>query len=238
MKDVLVLGDIHGRWARASNTYHKASKEMDNIDLLIQVGDFGYWPKYREAWTKRFSHPCWWIDGNHENFDMLNQVDDPDHGFNAFQGSPGWDDMIEQWEYKPRGTIESGILFVGGASSIDKDLRTPGVDWFAAENISSPQQRRILEGIDSYSPERIHTVISHDCPTSFDLTPILNGPEFNDSNRKFLEEVRRIVRPDRWFFGHYHRRLGGETEGTRWRCVGAVCTGDYASFELPDIKGH
>jgi hypothetical protein len=156
-------------------------------------------------------------------------------------------DIINDWSswmptYKSRGTIENGILFLGGASSIDKAQRTPGVDWFAREDISYGDQMRVMENIQDYGPENIRTVISHDAPSSFNVASACHHKEVKDeSNRQFLETVLRETDPDKWFFGHYHAPIDGHVghvsdTGTDWRCLDMIyydqSENDYAIVEL------
>jgi len=43
--DILILGDIHGAWEGANSVYDHAIRTKGvTPDLLIQVGDFGYFP--------------------------------------------------------------------------------------------------------------------------------------------------------------------------------------------------
>lgn len=234
-----LLPDIHSKWYDAESTYKdavsRAAQLGYSIDLLIQVGDFGYWPRsVNKTWDREFDHPCYFICGNHEDFESLVHIDEPNLGLDPYHSYSGqWTKMMRQWDYKSRGTIEDGILFIGGARSIDRHWRIEGLDWFPEENISCAQQEYILDQIEEYGAKDIHTVISHDAPTSFVLESILSGPEYHDGNRKFLEEVRRIVEPERWYFGHYHRPISDTTHGTYWECVGIVDNRDFLLISLP-----
>jgi len=228
----LILGDIHGEWAYAERLYHELMRERD-IDLLIQVGDFGYWPRSTQrTWKRVFDHRALFICGNHENFEDLVNVRKPDLGLGPSYGA--WVEMMRHWEYKHRGSYEDGILFIGGASSPDKHNRFPGYDWFPQENISVADEYRIFDTIDRVGAENIHTIISHECPSEFEMQPVLDCHETFDGNRYILEEVRNRVHPERWYFGHYHERLEGVTdEGTHWRCIGTIETGDFVIVDLP-----
>lgn len=240
---VLILGDIHGRFSLAQMHYNALKQASPgDIDLLIQVGDFGFWPRLEpdNAWPQYFRHRAVFIDGNHEDHDTLRRLGEPNWGNPHGPPPNDWVITMNAWEYKPRGSIEAGILYIGGARSIDRHHRMRGVDWFPEENISYAEQAYVFDQIEAYGPENIHTVVSHDCPASFDVSPacVLTGVELVDGNRKFLEAVRQIVRPDYWFFGHYHKKMEGQVENTRWRCIDMIHNAgynDYVLIDLPDV---
>jgi len=239
----LIIGDVHAAFGSADKVIQRAIKEHAPVDQIIQVGDMGFaFPNCRPWQTDHGCHQVW-IDGNHDNHEMLALRDKPNFGTDPYHSS-GWAKFLELWEYKPRGSFENGILYIGGAASIDRQWRTEGVDWWPGENISYEQEEQIMDTIQRVGSEAIHTVISHDAPTGFSMLPALqavqgpNAREFGDNNRKFLEYVRQQVMPDHWFFGHYHSRWEGETDGCKWRCIDMVRGGnieneDYAILEIP-----
>ena len=237
MTDVLIFGDIHGKFDAADQHYLSLVQIYGVPDLFIQVGDFGFWPKSEQPWTRQFDHPCLFVDGNHENHWVLRTLDNDEWGLDGGPTS-GWEQTMDAWDYMPRGTIQDGILFVGGARSVNTRHAKRGLNWFPEENISHEEQRRIFENIDRYGPENIHTVISHDAPAAFNVSEgcTQTGQEIIDANRKILDAVRQQVRPKRWYFGHYHHRMEGVYKGTCWRCIDMIRSGsqnnDYVYLTL------
>ena len=71
---VYVTGDTHGDYERFNDPF---LRKLDEDDTLIICGDFGlrYCDSAEERyWLKWLDQKPWttlWIDGNHENFDML-----------------------------------------------------------------------------------------------------------------------------------------------------------------------
>lgn len=124
MTTIYLLGDSHSSWPR----------EWPDADLVISVGDFGFWPDYKGQWLKRRPpYPVWFIDGNHEHFPHL---------LRARGGSLTEGGVVEVWPgafHVPRGHVEklNGLTvgFCGGGDSIDKDYRVEGVDWFPEEEV-------------------------------------------------------------------------------------------------------
>jgi len=241
----LIIGDIHARFEKAEAHYNSIMQVHTGLtlDILIIPGDFGFWPRARKnkPWTRKFPHKTVWVDGNHEDHEILLRLDEPNWGLESknMPNLEGWQECLEQWEYKSRGTIEDGILYIGGAKSVGPNTSMRGIDWFPEENISYMDQERVFNAIEEYGPENIHTVISHDCPGSFDVSVACTstGIEIIDGNRKFLEAVKQYVRPSRWYFGHYHRSMSGNEDGTYWRCVNKINGNgkdDFVIVDLPD----
>lgn len=228
-KTTVVMGDIHGRFEWAEYGYMRIADNHD-IDLLIQVGDFGFWPLRGEPWTLELNHPAVFVDGNHENHEVLQSEE-----FGEL--SEEWRECLEIWDYKSRGSIENGILYIGGAASIDRKQRTPGRDWFPEENIQYRDKLQTMENIREYDGN-IHMVISHECPAGFDVSGSAHRRERkDDSNRRFLQEVLKETEPERWFFGHYHESMEGTYGETSWRCLDMIRKGkvqqDHVVIELP-----
>lgn len=232
---VLFMGDFHGKFEKAEEWYDQIVRRFKlEPDLLIQVGDFGFWPtSIATPWTKELDHRAVFVDGNHENHDILQNLEEC--GFHDHEDA--WSRCVgDIWEYKKRGSIEDGILYIGGARSIDRHMRTPGQDWFPEEDIQMGEKFEIMERIEEYGPENIHTVVTHEAPVSFDVLGSHHEGE-EDSNREFLERVLDEVSPNRWFFGHHHDRMEGKDKGTEWRCIDMIrddhSKNDFVVADLP-----
>lgn len=229
MSEILVVGDIHGSW-RNLNTIISRKKP----DIVLQCGDFGWWPSMeinvkkahvREKWVLKGVKPgnskVYWCDGNHEEHPDLIQdgtiKEVYDNVYHASRGS-----VLEL----PDGR---NVLFVGGADSIDKQFRTPGRDWFGGENISQAEFETIMS-VD----KKIDIVISHTCPRSFLIIGEKN--DYFDPNRLALEEVLYKYKPTYWYFGHWHKFRTGKVDNTNWTCLSFPDSGGRWWTLLP--QGH
>jgi len=101
------IGDVHGKYS----PYHRAVVQAPKGS--IQVGDLGlgfvktdgeYWPN--PSYDKMVANNARFIRGNHDN--------------------PAVCARHKQWIAD--GTIEDGVMFIGGANSIDRHMRTEGYD--------------------------------------------------------------------------------------------------------------
>lgn len=234
MKSYFIMGDIHGEWGLANHSYDEMKGRLGAPDCLIQVGDFGYYPsdginphtgspdpyhykKESGLWEREFGHEACFIDGNHEDHEALRAAT---HESSTLTGIAG-----TEWTYMKRGVCHDGILYIGGASSVDKEYRLRwGHHWSRLENLTREEVMPIL---DANHPD-VKVVISHTCPSQFDMSaacnPAWGGENKLEVNRVLLQEILEKYKPEYWFFGHWHRSiLGtyGHPDGTitKWQCL-------------------
>ena len=222
---IIATGDLHGDWGPLNNLMNKKKP-----DVVFVCGDFGWWPKLdvnrpvlytkQAPWNhKGLKVPknttVYWCDGNHEDHESINELVRAAsfyvHGCGGIAVYPG---VV----YMPRGhtiCLPDGrvVLFFGGAYSVDKDIRTPGRDWFS-EEIPSYQQ---FETAMSHT-SRIDIVVSHTAPTEW-IPNVLHGEKFRDSTRGMLSEILQRYRPKLWYHGHWHTRKTGRAYGTEWHSL-------------------
>lgn len=209
---ILVLGDTHGDLNSVKYALQIAVER--GCEVVIQVGDFGFgWDLHRDpgeqfpqrvnALAKNSRISFLWLDGNHENFDALEEIVDTT--------SPNPQQMGSNLHYLPRGcTFEiAGVTFLalGGAYSIDKDHRVHGVSWWPQETITYRDVDRALAAIDSNG--RPDVMVTHDVPEGvFPYELFLHGKHGHESrnNREAVRAVYEAARPKLLLHGHMHVR--------------------------------
>ena len=213
---IIVCGDTHGEWGYLNKLIH-----LKNPDIVIQCGDFGYWPGFEVkkiglydtqyvransyklcSGIKNKNTKIYWCDGNHEDFSKLKKVKDTEICPNVF--------------YMKRGTTltlpdKRVVLFMGGADSIDKKYRTPGYDWFPDELISQ-------KDIENLPDINVDIIISHTCPEEFDILDAARAKIY-DPSRQALSYLLNKYNPSLWYFGHWHFYKEGYHNDTKWFCL-------------------
>lgn len=200
------LGDIHGSFMALQRAVDTAADA--GAVALIQVGDFGFYSRSRGQLKQcKFSIPVLWIDGNHEQHEII-----PHSSDSLWQ-------VHDNCVYVPRGLKVRldgrDILFLGGAGSIDKDLRLrDGLHWSPLENITAEQMTRALNAgpadiVVTHTPP--HPVIrAHFDPKQaayFFGVPL----DWKDPNAGLVEVLwDRLGRP-LLFCGHMHRSVVHDT---------------------------
>jgi hypothetical protein len=165
--------------------------------ITIHLGDLGF----AKSWRKADLLPNLLVlGGNHDDYSVA-----PSHG--CYLGDYG--DLAD------RVPGVDGAFFCRGAFSIDRGLRTEGLDWWAEEELSHHQ---LNEAINFYIQMKPRVVLSHDCPLV--IQHILYGAEMIPSRTaEALWRMLQAHEPEDWYFGHHHiewqRRIGQ----TRFRCL-------------------
>lgn len=227
---ILVAGDIHSNRDHMRYLFNVA--DYHKVDAIYAVGDFGYWPRYKvgEEFLKVIETesevPIFFCDGNHEDHALLPKGAKVSSVMIDLDGT-----YSEKIFYTPRGyTWEWGSLkfgAMGGAHSIDKDLRQAGFDWFREELITEDDLRRCVAPVD--------VMFTHDAPTwapVFDKMLLNRGCPAKDdketlSNRRMLDNACDIMNPIVLIHGHYHLNYSATVGGVRVR--GLDCDGTKGS---------
>lgn len=208
---IYITGDIHAEVERLINF-----KKAKSGDTIIITGDFGLlWnPKNQTKLKALIKHAeeknieYLFIDGNHENFTMLNSLPEE----KRYNGKVG--KISDKILHLKRGEIYTiyGYKFfcLGGALSIDKGLRTAYKSWWPEEEISEDEKINALKNLEkiNFRPDYI---ITHTAPK--ELVKKLRGISLytgiSDPTQDFLDylyEAIYIMNPDLkcWYFGHFH----------------------------------
>lgn len=204
---IYVTGDTHANIdiAKLNTTKFPQQKGLTKNDFVIICGDFGLcWDgSHREMWwqdwltAKNFT--TLWIDGNHENFDMLYQFPLID----KFGGKVR--EIAPDIYHLDRGqvlTIDGKKIFcMGGARSVDKEYRVEHISWWKEEMPSREEMERAIAALEQNN-WRVDYVITHCAPRS--VQTLLASWYENDPMVSFLDRVCSDLTFKRWFFGHYH----------------------------------
>ena len=224
--DIVALGDVHGEFGRLNNFVNHR-----NPQIVLQCGDFGYWPNLNEKRRNRWHEPTepkmhetklYWCDGNHEEFTSLADLTDNEVYPNVF--------------WMKRGStldLPDGrkVLFLGDAKSVDQEIRLvqeamTGLKlWFPEEQLHEDVVRALPE-------MQVDIVVSHAAPREFRIWGAGYDAKEKDPTRLALSLAWTRFRPKLWFFGHYHARIRGEFKGTEYFGLNMAGCSDWW-VELP-----
>jgi hypothetical protein len=214
LKLIFVTGDTH-----SYSDIHKLgsknfpqNKSLTKEDYLIITGDFGLvWDnrkdeKYWLDWLSKKNFTTLFIDGNHENFDLLGNY------------------PVEEWcggkvhfinksvIHLTRGqvfNINSVKVFTfGGAQSHDKNFRIEGKTWWAQE---IPTTEEFEQGLINLAKHNwnVDFVMTHTCSAStlIQLNQIFNRATQPDLLNDYLQSIQEKLSYRHWYFGHFHKDI-------------------------------
>jgi Icc-related predicted phosphoesterase len=204
-------GDWHGNtfWALKMIDLLK----QENIEIIYHLGDFGLWgghdgAKYLLKLEKKLRENNMLLvvtPGNHENYDALEKIPENPLGFLERH------DLPHIW-FTPRGKHweQRDLVFasLGGAGSIDKDLRVKGVTWWAQEEITELDIDKLVKENEKYG--KLDVLLTHEVPAGVPMGEKNHNipPEivhYCYKQRMLLREAVDIVKPKLLMHGHWHR---------------------------------
>lgn len=232
MNKIIVTGDIHGNpFQRLNLENFPEGKTYTKEDYVIILGDFGLvWDDSAMEhscldWLENKPWTTLFIDGNHENYDLLNKF------------------PIEEWSGGRVQKIRSSVihllrgevydiggykfLAMGGARSHDiqdgilevgdprikiwkkddfKLFRINHISWWEEEIPNEEERKNALKNL-AENDYKVDYILTHEAPSSdvILMDHLLYHP---DEYSKWLEmEIRQKVKYKKWFFGHYHLNL-------------------------------
>lgn len=209
---VYLCGDTHGTLdIQKVVDFFEADTEADFSDenkYLIILGDTGIcWDNgqhdqdVRDILLDLPVTAVLFIDGNHDNFDILN------------------DYPVTKWNGGMVHEVESGIIHLmrgqlfdidgktfftfGGACSTDKKIRKQGLSWWPEEKPCKEEYKRGFETLEAcgYS---VDYILTHTAPR--EVVYELGDDDYEDEKefRNYLQRIADNTDFRAWYFGHFH----------------------------------
>ena len=209
------IGDVHGK-------YGPYKRLIAEVPASVQVGDMGVGFRREGGFGEydTYSNPPHYamvkgdhrfIRGNHDN--------------------PGECAKHSQWIRD--GNIESGVMFVGGAVSIDRAYRTEGYSWWPDEELSTAELNDL---VDVYCEAKPRVMVTHDAPEEIaaEVSRVANwgakmDPRFASRTRQAFQQMWSAHSPNLWIFGHWHFSFDRVLRGTRFICLAEL---EHRDIEL------
>lgn len=205
---IYVTGDVHGKWD-ASKLNTKNFPEQHHLthdDYVIVCGDMGIvWnndneDKYWQKWFNDKNFTTLFIDGNHENFNLLATYPvEKWHGGLVHRICPNVLHLMRGQIFE----IEGKTFFtMGGATSIDRIYRTLGISWWP-EELPSFEECTQAEQVLKQANYQVDYILTHTAPINI-LYAMKFSKGFDSFNEWLYHEVEKKVTFQHWYFGHFH----------------------------------
>lgn len=201
-----VTGDVHGDIKDFTGRKYGRIKKNDHI---IVCGDFGLiWTGGKDELRSlkklgKSKHDILFIDGAHENFDLLYKY--PVTMWNGGKVHVISGNLIHLMRGQVY-TIDGKKIFTfGGGESTDSDMRIPNRSWWKEE---LPSEEEMKEGISNLVENdwKVDYIITHEAPTSF--RRYLEGKDYDlNPLNVYLECIRQKCKYKKWIFGNYHKNF-------------------------------
>ena len=213
---IFVCGDIHADISHISKrAMKKQNIKLTEKDYLIILGDFGgvwYYPEsrfykqnvYLQKWLSKQPWTTLFVDGNHENHDLLNQ-----YPVEVWNGGNVHHIVKDKIIHLMRGQIFNidgqTIFTMGGAQSHDMEIRQEWINWWHAELPSFQEYETAINNLEKNN-WKVDYVLTHCCSSSG--AKELLQEKYNSADESlleaFFEGLTKNLTYDRWYCGHYH----------------------------------
>jgi len=208
---IYLTGDIHGELSinKLSFNSNDFMKDLTEEDYLIILGDFGlFWSnptsnseKYWLNWLSDQKYTTLFLDGNHENFNIINNFKEID----KFGGKVGqaWKNKIFHLKRGEIYTIDNNkLLTIGGAYSIDRKYRTLNRSYWDEELLSYEDIQHIEDNLKQHN-NKVDYVLTHTPPGV--LVPIfINIYGSQDTVAAYFNSMYSYIEFKHWYSGHLH----------------------------------
>jgi len=225
-----LLGDQHGDL----NHFLLVSRTMwsRGISVMVQLGDWGFvWPG--ENWDRTLNkisrrlaaqgQTLYFFEGNHDWIPRLHEFAQDVDGLRRLRANiilfpRGYRVTLAAYNKVTPGKI---LAVLPGASSVDREHRTEGSDWWPEEAITD-------EDLAALGSERADILLGHEVPIGvwqIEHEIDKNPDGWSEAARAYAAEGRRqfyrgflAVRPRVSAGGHWHRHIDtkmGFNDGTR-----------------------
>lgn len=204
---IYITGDTHVPIdvEKLNEALFPEQKRLTRSDYVIICGDFGgIWDnseRHKEwlRWLSERPFTLLFADGNHENFDMLEEY--PVTQWNGGKVRVVADNII----HLMRGQvffIDGKCFFVmGGAVSRDRFMRTEGKSWWKREMPDSSEFNEGLKNLGDVGFD-VDYIITHTAPS--DIVGRFYSCTEEKPLNEYLQYVCDTAKFKKWFFGHVH----------------------------------
>lgn len=204
---IYVTGDTHQNIniKKLTIDFFPEQKFMSKNDYVIICGDFGcVWngsnsDKYWQRWFDNKNFTTLFVDGNHENFNLIKQYPISEWNGGKVQFiTPSIIHLMRGEIYNINGY---SFFAMGGASSHDIEFRTENISWWKDELPNDQEYENAFKNLEKHN-NNVDFIISHCC--SDNVQNMINSNYVHDKLTNFFRIIDETVEFKKWFFGHYH----------------------------------
>lgn len=214
---VWICGDWHGNTQWLQRAVPAMRRFDPSIRTILHLGDWWMDPEPVDYWCRQAGITRVLVTlGNHEPYDLYGPLQ-AQHPGRAIRISTTTWLLPRPWKFEIGGRT---FVSLGGAASVDKQLRTEGKDWWPEEVIRESH-------VEQASRWTADFMVTHESPAT---TPVEVGQSMlargddiyssealaaSAASRSQVDRVWSAVDPDFLFHGHMHIYGVGRSEGDR-----------------------
>lgn len=210
---MIITGDTHGSLdLEKLKIYSQTHNTRD--EYIVILGDVGVCfhggykdEMVRDELEKIPSKGVLFIDGNHENFELLNRYDVEEwNGGKVHKISDKIIHLMRGQVYEIEG---KKIFTFGGGFSIDKEYRIEGRSWWKEEMPSKEEYEEGIKNLERVNNE-VDYIFTHTAPRFICERLVREIYEGEEALQYYLAAISELVAFKKWYYGHWHmdREIG------------------------------
>ena len=208
---IYITGDTHGlRDVRKFNSKKFLEEINKPENIVIVTGDFGITWSNRALYQSiefysQFKCKFLFVDGNNENFDILNTFKvSEEYGGKVQKISGNISHLLRGEIYEIEGKT---FLAFGGATSYDSPERTSHTtrveheSWWKEETPTQDEFQHALENLKKHG-NKVDVILTHET-TSTNIQRYFSWSIISPTTQ-MLDEIDKQTEYKMWYFGHHH----------------------------------
>ena len=209
---IYITGDTHGYndFDKIIQFFKNTKDKVTKNDYLIILGDVACYfdNEFGDEYVQGLLHnlPCTvlWIDGNHENFNLINKLPITNMFCGKVQVCQKYPDIIHLMRGQVY-TIEGKKFFTfGGGLSIDKARRIEGKSWWKDEMPSNEEYQNGFDNLE-FNDWEVDYILTHTAP-NFICKQLVNFMYKGEEELQgYFDKIATNTTFTKWFFGHWHK---------------------------------
>ena len=209
---IFITGDTHAEidFHKLNTKFFPEQKKLTKDDFVIIAGDFGFiWDgsntdKYWLKWFENKNYTTLFVDGNHENFNLINAY--PVEIWNGGKIHRINNSVIHLMRGQVYELNNLKYFTFGGSKSSDIAFRKENISWWKQE---LPSEEEYKEGILNLNKNNwnVDFVITHTSSTKIlnVLEEKFKCDEEVTEIHHFLNNIENKCIFKHWYFGHFHK---------------------------------
>ena len=208
---IYLSGDIHGQLGieRLTEFFELESyiRDLSEEDYLIILGDVavcwdgGIGDEFVVQKLNELPVTVLWIDGNHENFDLIDSLPMTEwHGGKVQFIGKKIIHLMRGYVYELCG---KKFFAFGGGYSIDKMYRIEGLSWWKREMPSAEEYFRGKVSLNLLN-NKVDYVLTHTVPRRIVYQLVDRVYPGEEELQDYFQMLSENIEFGKWYFGHWH----------------------------------
>ena len=204
---MIITGDTHG--TLDLETLRNYCYNFDvRKEYIVILGDVGVCfhggikdERVREELERIPSKGVLFIDGNHENFEILNSYEVEE--WNGGKVHKISDKLIHLMRGQVFEIDNKKIFTFGGGNSIDKQWRIEGRSWWKEEMPSKEEYEEGLLNLEKVG-NKVDYIFTHTAPREICKRMVQKMYSGEEELQDYLQRISETVDFKKWYYGHWH----------------------------------